>query len=161
MGDQEVERLRAHRNSIQRYRRLLATYLTSHERAYIERRLIEEKASLKALLDETMPERFGATTRWVAGGPRTSLNIDRLLNPADAFGQPIDVVEDCDLTTYEKRAILSAWAARACALDEEDHNGDLFDAIVDALSALGEGASAATSQRHRSLASESRSHSSP
>jgi len=31
MGDQEVERLRAHRNSIQRYRRLLATYcVTCH-----------------------------------------------------------------------------------------------------------------------------------
>jgi hypothetical protein len=53
--DENLARLRAHRNNIHRYRRLLATQLSDLERAYIERRLGEERASLEALSSETFP----------------------------------------------------------------------------------------------------------
>jgi hypothetical protein len=42
--------------------------------------------------------------------------FDRLLNPANAFAHPLDVVDDTDLTLAEKRAFLSGWAA--CTDDE-------------------------------------------
>ena len=45
------------------------------------------------------------------------LGLDDLLDPASAFDHPLDVVEDPDLTTNEKRAILAAWASDACALE--------------------------------------------
>jgi hypothetical protein len=55
MMDEKLARLRAHRNNIHRYRRLLATQLTDLERAYIERRLKEEQAAMAALSEETFP----------------------------------------------------------------------------------------------------------
>jgi hypothetical protein len=55
MIDDNLARLRTHRNSIHRYRRLLATQLTDLERAYIERRLSEEQAAMAALSEETFP----------------------------------------------------------------------------------------------------------
>jgi hypothetical protein len=55
MIDENLARLRAHRNNIHRYRRLLATQLTDLERAYIERRLTEEQAAMAALSEETFP----------------------------------------------------------------------------------------------------------
>jgi hypothetical protein len=70
--------------------------------------------------------------------------LDQLLNPAAAFGSPREVLNDPDLTTQEKRAILSSWASDACAVDSAP---DLrhapggkatvsFDEIVDALRSL-------------------------
>jgi hypothetical protein len=47
--DEQFARLRAHRNNVLRYRKLLATYLSDLERAYVERRLSEERASMEAL----------------------------------------------------------------------------------------------------------------
>ena len=55
MIDENLARLRAHRNNVHRYRRLLATQLTDLERAYIERRLSEEQAAMAALSEETFP----------------------------------------------------------------------------------------------------------
>jgi hypothetical protein len=55
--DEQFARLRAHRNNVLRYRRLLATYLSDVERAYIERRLSEEPASMEALMQETFGRR--------------------------------------------------------------------------------------------------------
>src|SRR5690242_6667193 len=55
MIDQNLARLRAHRNNVHRYRRLLATQLSDLERAYIERRLSEERASIEALSQATFP----------------------------------------------------------------------------------------------------------
>lgn len=40
-----------------------------------------------------------------------------LLHPARAFEHPFHVVHDPDLTLNEKRAILSAWASDACAVE--------------------------------------------
>jgi len=142
MMDMNLERLRAHRNNIDRYRRLLATRLSDVERAYIERRLSEEQASVEALLRELFPDRLAvrmadATTP----GRTTNLEINALLHPADAFIHPMDVVEDGDLTSYEKRAILSSWAADACAVKglpepSRSFQGASFDDVLDALRML-------------------------
>jgi len=55
MLEENLARLRAHRNNIHRYRRLLTTQLSELERAYIERRLDDEQASLNALSETTFP----------------------------------------------------------------------------------------------------------
>lgn len=69
-----------------------------------------------------------------------------LLHPASAFDHPRDVVNDPDLTTEEKHAILSSWASDACSV--ESHAMRLptsakdpicFDEIVDALRSLDSG----------------------
>jgi hypothetical protein len=140
MTSHNVERLRAHQNNVRRYRRLLATRLTDLERAYVERRLNEEQASMTTLLHEEFPDRISArlADRSV-DKPATNLDMTELLRPADAFSHPMDVVEDCDLTSYEKRAILSSWAADACAVkDLRDPSRTFhgFDDILDALRAL-------------------------
>jgi hypothetical protein len=55
----------------------------------------------------------------------------------------MNVVEDCDLTLSEKRAILAAWASDACAVEAAPalrrvpgHRPVLFDEIIDALRLL-------------------------
>ncbi|MGY2903388.1 hypothetical protein [Bradyrhizobium sp. URHC0002] len=131
-----LERLLAHRGNIDRYRRLLATRLSDLERSFIERRLSEEEASVKGLLREAFPERLSAGLPRVEG--RTPpLEMAALLHPADAFDHPLDVVDDCDLTSYEKRAILSSWVAGACAVPGPDQpvrdTAVSFDDILDAL----------------------------
>jgi len=55
MLDETLARLRAHRSNIARYRRLLASPLSDLERAFIERRLNEENASVEALFPFTLP----------------------------------------------------------------------------------------------------------
>ena len=55
MLEENLARLRAHRNNMQRYRRLLATQLSELERAYISRRLEEEGAACESLLQTTFP----------------------------------------------------------------------------------------------------------
>jgi hypothetical protein len=49
MIDENWDRLRARRNNVRRYRRLLQTELTELERRYIERRLNEEKSAMESL----------------------------------------------------------------------------------------------------------------
>jgi hypothetical protein len=51
MIDESLARLRTYHDNIHRYRRLLETILTDHERSYIEMRLNEEEAAMKALTD--------------------------------------------------------------------------------------------------------------
>ena len=58
MLDADLARIRAHRNNINRYRRLLRTRLSDLERQFIERRLAEEQAALDALAHETFPIGF-------------------------------------------------------------------------------------------------------
>jgi hypothetical protein len=55
MIDENFARLHAHRNNIHRYRRLLKTRLSDLEQAYIEKRLKEEEAAVRALSDSTFP----------------------------------------------------------------------------------------------------------
>ena len=58
MLDEDFARIRAHRNNIHRYRRLLRTRLSELERQFIERRLAEEQAALDALGAESFPVAF-------------------------------------------------------------------------------------------------------
>lgn len=131
-----LDRLRAHQRNIDRYRRLLATHLSDLERSYIQRRLGEEQISVKQLLQEAFPDRVSAHLSRIPGQTST-LDMAAMLHPADAFAHPMDVVEDDDLTSYEKRAILSSWAAEACAspgLGRPVRNYAVsFDDILDAL----------------------------
>jgi len=113
MMEVNLERLRAHKSNVGRFRRLLRTRLSDLEREYIERRLGEEQALLQAVLQDTFPDRLSARLPGIEGGT-TDLDMGALLHPADAFSHPMDIVDDCDLTPYEKRAILSSWAADAC-----------------------------------------------
>lgn len=76
-------------------------------------------------------------------------DLDYLLHPAGAFRTPMEVVNDPDLTTQEKRAILASWASDACAVEAAPILRQpvgaapiKFDDILDALKALdGEAAS--------------------
>ena len=49
MIDQQLDRLRTHRNNIQRYRNLLQTSLTELERHFVQKRLTEEQSKLDSL----------------------------------------------------------------------------------------------------------------
>jgi hypothetical protein len=74
-------------------------------------------------------------------------DLDALLHPASAFDHPQDVVADPDLSTEEKRAILSSWASDACSVESEPtarlapgaRHPVSFDDIVDALRSLDRG----------------------
>ncbi len=58
MLDQDFARIRAHRNNLSRYRRLLKTELSDIERRFIERRLAEEQTALEALAADAFPAAF-------------------------------------------------------------------------------------------------------
>jgi uncharacterized protein (DUF58 family) len=47
----------------------------------------------------------------------STFDLDELLQPANAFGHPSEVINDPDLTLNEKRAILASWASDACAVE--------------------------------------------
>ncbi|KWV57482.1 hypothetical protein AS156_39865 [Bradyrhizobium macuxiense] len=53
--DERLERLRAHRNNIGRYRRLLNTELSDLEREFVDRRLSEEVMAMQLLTADMPP----------------------------------------------------------------------------------------------------------
>jgi len=55
MIDEQLARLRTHRNNIARYRRLLKTKLSYLERQFIERRLSEEHSDFARLTESAFP----------------------------------------------------------------------------------------------------------
>jgi hypothetical protein len=55
MLDENLARIRAHRNNIHRYRRLLKTRLSELERDFIERRLEEEQSAFDELAAASFP----------------------------------------------------------------------------------------------------------
>jgi hypothetical protein len=55
MIDENLARLRTHRQNIERYRRLLETSLTVLERDFVERRIAEEQSALNGLASDTFP----------------------------------------------------------------------------------------------------------
>ena len=55
MIDENLARLRTHRNNVTRYRRLLKTQLTDFEREFIQRRLTEEQSDFETLAAGTFP----------------------------------------------------------------------------------------------------------
>ena len=72
MIDENLARLRAHRNNIGRYRRLLQTNLTVLERDFIERRLAEEDAALNSRCVLYLPPR-----RYSSGHAGARSGLDR------------------------------------------------------------------------------------
>jgi hypothetical protein len=58
MIDEKFALLRAHRNNISHYRRLLKTKLTELERQFIEKRLSEERAAMEDVAASTFPFRL-------------------------------------------------------------------------------------------------------
>ena len=69
------------------------------------------------------------------------LDIGRMLQPANAFADPMAVVDDQDLTLTEKRAILSSWASDARSAEMTPHRSDdakpvRLDDVLDALKEL-------------------------
>ena len=58
MTDENLARLRAHRQNIDRYRRLLQTSLTVLERNFIKQRIAEEEAALNRRASDTFPMVF-------------------------------------------------------------------------------------------------------
>jgi hypothetical protein len=67
MIDEKVARLRAHRNNISRYRRLLETDLSDLERGFIERRLNEERSAVESLAHPAPTPRTGTAGQFDAG----------------------------------------------------------------------------------------------
>jgi hypothetical protein len=73
---------------------------------------------------------------------RKDFDLNRLLHPAGAFRSPMEVVNDPDMTTQEKRAILASWASDACAVEaapdlrQPTSSPVRFDDIMDALKRL-------------------------
>lgn len=55
MLEENLAKMRTHRNNIHRYRRLMRTKLTDLERLYIEKRLQEEQCAFEALQDLVFP----------------------------------------------------------------------------------------------------------
>jgi hypothetical protein len=58
MIDEQFAMLRAHRNNIGRYQRLLKTELTEFERRFVERRLSEERSAIEKLAASAFPLTF-------------------------------------------------------------------------------------------------------
>ena len=64
--EENLARLRAHRNNTERYMRLLKTQLSDLERAFIAKRLEEEQGAAEALVKTTFPLRYAGA--WATGG---------------------------------------------------------------------------------------------
>jgi hypothetical protein len=70
--------------------------------------------------------------------------LDRLLHPGRFYDRPADVLMDAALTHSQRRAILSAWASDACAVESAPalrhapfaSRPVTFDEIMDALLSL-------------------------
>jgi hypothetical protein len=62
MTEENLARLRAHRNNIHRYRRLLRTHLTELERQYLENRLSAELEAANRVSYATFPFALGSRT---------------------------------------------------------------------------------------------------
>jgi hypothetical protein len=58
MLEENLVRLRAHRNNIHRYRRLVQTELTDLERAFVMKRLDEEQEAFQSISSATFPVSF-------------------------------------------------------------------------------------------------------
>jgi hypothetical protein len=54
-ADESLARLRAHRNNVHRYRRLLGTRISDLERDFLHKRLLEEQSAFDALSARTFP----------------------------------------------------------------------------------------------------------
>ena len=86
-----------------------------------------------------MTSRKRKTSQRGTDRPDNALDIGRLLQPANAFADPMAVVDDQDLTLTEKRAILSSWASDARSAESvlnRIEGGVRLDHVMDALKEL-------------------------
>ena len=74
MIDEKFAHLRTHRNNIVRYRRLLKTKLTEHERQFIERRLSEERSAMESLAASVFPLAFQVAAKAVGTSAPNVMN---------------------------------------------------------------------------------------
>jgi hypothetical protein len=74
MTDEKFAHLRTHRNNIARYRRLLKTKLTEHERQFIERRLSEERSAMESLAASVFPLAFQVPAKAVETSVPKAIN---------------------------------------------------------------------------------------
>lgn len=63
MIEDNLARMRTHRNAIERHRRLLKTKLTEQDRQYVYRRLSEEESALESLRVTSFPMVFTESVR--------------------------------------------------------------------------------------------------
>ena len=61
MFEENLARIRTHRNNIHRYRRLLRTELSDLDHDFIDRRMADEQAAFGALVAKTFPVTFPLT----------------------------------------------------------------------------------------------------
>jgi hypothetical protein len=85
-----------------------------------------------------MTSRKRKTTQRGTGRADNHLDIGRLLQPANAFADPMAVVDDRDLTLTEKRAILSSWASDARSVESVLNRTEGAVHLDDVLNALNE-----------------------
>ena len=71
-------------------------------------------------------------------GGNNGLDIGRLLQPGNAFANPMAVVDDQDLTLTEKRAILSSWASDARSVESVLNRAEGAIRLEDVMDALKE-----------------------
>ncbi|UWU75589.1 hypothetical protein N2603_37215 [Bradyrhizobium huanghuaihaiense] len=87
MLDEYLARIRAHRNTIYRYRRLLKSNLSDVERQDIEKRLAEEQTGLESLRPRPSRSRLafrgGRTCRQARGGAANDAHIRGHASSAD------------------------------------------------------------------------------
>ena len=55
-SDMKAAFLFAHQSNIEKYKKILATDLTDHERRFVQRRLAEEQTALEQLAQVTVPQ---------------------------------------------------------------------------------------------------------
>ena len=85
-----------------------------------------------------MTRRKRKTPQHGTGRADNHLDIGRLLQPANAFADPMAVVDDQDLTLTEKRAILSSWASDARSVESVLNRTEGAVRLDDVLNALKE-----------------------
>jgi hypothetical protein len=83
---------------------------------------------------------IGMTSRKRKTSKRSNdgLDIGRMLQPANAFADPMAVVDDQDLTLTEKRAILSSWASDARSVESVLNRAEGVVRLDDVMAALKE-----------------------
>jgi hypothetical protein len=114
--DEQLARLRTHRNNILRYRNLLKMKLMEHERRYLERVLAEEQLAVEAIKGGPSGRRNGIyghrlyTVEAIAEGlgPGYARSRDRKSRYAD----PMNPIEIQQLGNHSERARLVPGATK-------------------------------------------------
>ena len=77
MIDENWDDLRARRNNVHRYRRLLQTELTDLERRYVEKRLNEEKSAMESPTSSIAPLQNPRTVSQISAHRKKPASINQ------------------------------------------------------------------------------------